>query len=100
MDASTAGGDGVALETEHRVFRQYRDELARQREGQFVLVKGDELVGIFSTFDEAYAQGVTQFGQQLFLVKRIARRGRVVRLSSRFTWLDSCLNMPIRAESD
>ena len=75
----------MALETEHRVFDKHRDELARHHEGQFVLVKGDELVGRFSTFDEAYAQGLTQFGLQLFLVKRITRRARVVPLPSRFS---------------
>lgn len=61
----------LALETELRVFNQHRKNLLQHHEGEFALVKGEWLVGTFSTSDEAYAQGMMRFGRQLFLVKRI-----------------------------
>ena len=74
----------MALETELRFFRQHRDELLQRHEGKFALVKGEVLVGVFLTFDEAYAQGVTYFGQQLFLVRLITRKGSIVRIPTRY----------------
>jgi hypothetical protein len=43
------------------------------REGQHVLIKGEEVVGFFSTRDEALMTGYTRFGIVPFLVKQIAQ---------------------------
>jgi hypothetical protein len=43
------------------------------REGQHVLIKGQEVVGFFSTRDEALMTGYTRFGIVSFLVKQIAQ---------------------------
>ena len=78
----------MALEAEQEVFHQHRRHLLEHHEGKFALVARGELVGVFGTFDDAYAHGVTRFGHSLFLVKQITRR-MVRRLNSRYGWLDS-----------
>jgi hypothetical protein len=83
----------MALGTELRFFYQHRDELLQYHEGKFALVHGEELVGVFSTFDEAYAHGVARLEHELFLVKQITP-AKLLRLPSRYAWLDSHLKTP------
>jgi hypothetical protein len=52
-----------------------------EREGQHVLIKGEEIVGFFSTRDEALMTGYTRFGIVPFLVKQIAQVEPVYNLS-------------------
>ena len=40
-------------------------------EGQFALIKGDQLVGVFSTEDEAFNVGVAKLGNVPFLIQSI-----------------------------
>ena len=51
------------------------------REGQHVLIKGQEVVGFFSTRDEALMTGYTRFGIVPFLVKQIAQAEPVYNLT-------------------
>jgi hypothetical protein len=39
--------------------------------GRFVVIKGDSVVGIFDTYNDALSQGYEKFGLDEFLVKRI-----------------------------
>ena len=41
--------------------------------GKFALICGEKLVGTFTTFDEAYGEGVRQFGDKEFLVRMIVK---------------------------
>ncbi len=82
----------MALEAEQEVFRQHRRDLLKDHEGKFALVARGELVGVFETFDDAYAHGVARFGQSLFLVKQITR-GMVRRLKPRYAWLYSQIDL-------
>ena len=59
------------LAEELALFEQKKGELLKHNKGQFALIKGPNLVGTFTTFDEAYAAGVTEFGNQPMLVKQI-----------------------------
>lgn len=78
----------MTLEAERNIFRQHYGHLLKHHEGKFALVGRGELVGVFESFDDAYAHGVARFGQSLFLVRQISRIA-VKRLKSRYTWLDS-----------
>jgi hypothetical protein len=71
--ASPAPGDGglLPLATELNVFEAHLPGWL-DREGQHVLIKGEEVVGFFSTRDEALMTGYTRFGIVPFLVKQIA----------------------------
>ena len=61
----------MALEKELETYRNNLPELKAENEGRFVLIKGDQVVDIFSSYDDALKAGYTQFGLQPFLVKKI-----------------------------
>jgi hypothetical protein len=63
-------GVGMALEQELAFFSRNRDEYVRTYPGQFLLIKGEQLVGGFTTEAEAYAAGLSKFGNQPFLIKQ------------------------------
>ena len=71
-------GEGpVALEVlreELAFFNEKKDELLRTHPGQFALIKGRELLGVFPTRQAAYAEGVQRFGGESFLAHHIVEK--------------------------
>jgi len=69
-----AGEGSMALEVlreELAFFNEKKDELLRTHPGQFALIKGRELLGVFPARQAAYAEGVQRFGGEYFLVHQI-----------------------------
>jgi len=62
------GGPSM-LELELKVFEQHREEWVSKHPGRELLVKGTELLGAFSTIEEALAEGARRFGLTGFLVR-------------------------------
>ncbi len=69
----------MPLETELAVFARMKDQLLLSYDGKFVLIHGEEFVGAFDSAQNAYSEGVKRFGQEAFLVKRVAAREEVYR---------------------
>jgi len=65
------------LEKELARFEGLRTELLKTNAGQFAVIKGDELAGTFTTFEEALNAGVKKFGIESFLVKQIVGKDAV-----------------------
>ena len=61
----------MALERELETYRNKLPELKGENEGRFVLIKGDRVIDVFSSYDDALKAGYTAFGLDPFLVKRI-----------------------------
>jgi hypothetical protein len=61
----------AVLERERRVYDAHKADLLTSSAGQFALVHGDELIGTFTKFSEAYEEGVRRFGLEPFLVQQI-----------------------------
>jgi hypothetical protein len=59
------------LQNELDFFNKKKDELLRLYKGQFVLIKGEEFKGAFTTDSEAYKSGLEQFGNHPFLIKQV-----------------------------
>ena len=59
------------LDKERQLFRDKHTEFVAQHLGQFVVIKGDDLTGVFNTMDEALAEGARRFGLQPFLVRQV-----------------------------
>jgi hypothetical protein len=59
------------LDTELCTYAEHRDELLREAEGQFVLIRGRAVAGVYTTDMEAIDAGYHQFGNVPFLVKEI-----------------------------
>ncbi len=62
------------LKEELAFFNEKKDELLRTHPGQFALIKGRTLLGVFATREDAYAEGIQRFGQESFLVHRIVEK--------------------------
>jgi hypothetical protein len=68
------------LKTEWELFRRERPRLlAEGHEGRWVLVKGEAIIGLFDSGDEAYNVGLERFGVVPMLVQQILRWYRVLR---------------------
>ena len=59
------------LEQELKFFEEHRHELLAVNPGQFALIKGGELIGAFSTLQQAYNQGIERFGNVPILIRQI-----------------------------
>ena len=62
------------LKEELAFFNEKKDELLRTHLGQFALIKGRTLIGVFATREEAYAEGVQRFGGESFLAHHIVEK--------------------------
>lgn len=60
-----------ALREELEFFAERKKELIEKCSGQFALIKGRSLVGVFPTRAEAYTAGFRRFLREPFLVKQI-----------------------------
>ncbi len=63
----------TVLDTELTTFQLNRDRLLATDEGKFVLVHGDEVVGVYESKMDAISQGYLKFGNAPFLVKQILK---------------------------
>ena len=63
----------VALEREYKVFKEHRSELLAKGEGKFALVKGDTIVDVFTSYEDALKEGLKRFGDVPFLIQEIQR---------------------------
>lgn len=68
----------MALEKELAYYAAHRNELLASHEGQFVLIRGERLGGAFTTDREAYEAGLSLFGNQPFLIRRVQREDEEV----------------------
>ncbi len=61
----------MALEQELATYERLKSQLVSENEGKFVVISGTELLGIYSTYDDALAIGYEKKKLEPFLVKRI-----------------------------
>jgi hypothetical protein len=66
----------MALEREMETFARQLPDLLKdpQNQGQFALVRGNEVAGIFPTFDAALSVGYDKYQLDPFLVKEVTER--------------------------
>ena len=58
--------------------------LAEGLQGQFVLIKGEQLVGVYATREEAMLEGYQRFLRQAFLVHQVQEREPLLRCTRMF----------------
>jgi hypothetical protein len=76
------GEGGAALAVLAEEMATYRDRLPELlgRQGQYVLIRGDEVGGVFQDRSEALREGYRRFGIVPFLVRQITASEPVVDL--------------------
>ena len=62
---------GWPLAAELATYEANRAELVREADGSYVLIKGTEIIGIYSTAGEAYQEAVERFGMGPFMIREI-----------------------------
>jgi len=67
----TASGQTAVLGEEREFFDRSLSEWLGRFPGKVVLVKGQELIGVFDTEQNALAEGARRFQLQPFLVRRV-----------------------------
>ena len=70
----------VELAEETAAYRSSLPELLQRHEGEFVLIKGRAIAGVFPDERSAIREGYRQFGIVPFLVRQITAAERVVHL--------------------
>jgi adenosylmethionine-8-amino-7-oxononanoate aminotransferase len=76
----------MALEKELETYKNKLPEL-KANEGKFVLIKGDQIVDTYSSYEDAIKEGYAKFKLEEFLVKQIHSMEQV-QFISRF--VDPC----------
>lgn len=61
----------MELDRETGIYKSHIEEWLKSHPGQFVLIKGDDVLGFFSSLNEAFALGTKQFGLDEFFIKQI-----------------------------
>lgn len=61
----------MELERETQIYAAHLDEWRKSHLGEFVLIKGEEVVGFFSSLRDAFSRGTNRFGLEEFFIKQI-----------------------------
>ena len=80
----------MALEEEQATYHAKLTELLAD-EGKFVLVQGPNIVGIYTTSEEAMREGYERFKREPFLVRRIEPRNTALPVAP--DWFDETLRL-------
>jgi len=59
------------IEREIAAYDAMRAELENQHMGEWVLVSGEQLIGVFPSFDEAATDAVQKFGRGPYLIRQV-----------------------------
>lgn len=59
------------FQKEHDTYEALEADLLRRAEGQWVLIKGDQLLGIFGSRRDAVREGFRRLGRQDFYTEQI-----------------------------
>ncbi|MBM4170165.1 MAG: hypothetical protein FJ215_13565 [Ignavibacteria bacterium] len=66
------------LDKERKYFEAHRAEWLKTHPSKFVLVKDEELIGVFETQQEALVEGARRFGTDSFLVRQVEESEQIV----------------------
>jgi hypothetical protein len=61
----------MSLEQELKTYEKEKEKLLAEAKGKFVLIKGDKIIGVYASQEDALAEGYKRFGNEEFLVKEI-----------------------------
>lgn len=65
-------GDAMALERELETYQRLLSSELATEDGRFALIAGDELLGVFDSYNDALTAGYKAKGLDPFLVKKVA----------------------------
>ncbi len=63
----------IELEIEYNYYKAHKEEWLKERENQFVLIKGEGVIGFFAKFEDAFNEGIKKFGKPPFFIHQIVK---------------------------
>jgi hypothetical protein len=75
--------DSGLFAAEKATFETNRAQLFSEHPGKYVLVKGDDILGVFDTENDAVREGYARFGSQAFYVRQITQFDNPIHFNSR-----------------
>ncbi len=66
------------LDKERKYFEDHRQEWLVKFPGKFVLIKNEELIGVFDKLEDALSEGARRFGIESFLARRVEESEEIV----------------------
>ena len=82
----------MALEEELATYQSHLEEWS-EHEGKYALIKGKQVYGSFSSYDDAIQIGYEKFSLDPFLIKQVSMMEQVHFISR---LVDPCLTSPAR----
>lgn len=84
------------LQKEREFFKANQAEWVKMHSGKFVLVKGEKLIGVFDSDQNAVAEGLRLFGSESFLVRGVNEKDETLRIPAlMFGLLNANLACPV-----
>jgi hypothetical protein len=68
----------MVLELEVEFYNSQKKNWLQYYEGKFALIKGKELIGTYTTWQEAFNDGVQKLGNVPFLIKEVQEEDEIV----------------------
>lgn len=68
----------MVLETEVKFYNSQKKNWLHHYEGKFALIKGKKLLGTYTTWQEAFNDGVQKLGNVPFLIKQVQEKDETV----------------------
>ena len=64
----------VALEQEYKFFISRLEEFSKAHLNEFVLIKGEQLIGFFGSYEKALREGLARFGTRTpFFIEEVKK---------------------------
>ena len=63
----------IKLKRELNYFMSIKDDLLKDHQGKFALIKGKKLIGVYKTPKSAYKAGLKKIGKTQFFIKEIVK---------------------------
>jgi len=73
-----------SLHKEIETYNKFLPKLLDKNSGEYVLIKGDKLIGIFADMGDALDRGYEKFGKLPFLVRKISAIPEVLDFTNNF----------------
>jgi len=58
------------LDREYKFYKQHQEELIKKYRGKVLVIRGDEITGVFDNEEEAYRDAKSKFELGSFLIQR------------------------------
>ena len=67
----------IALEREYKFFLSHLEEFSKTHLNEFVLIKGEQVVDFFPSYEKALREGLVRFGNVPFFIEEVREEEEV-----------------------